>query len=667
MQNKIFNVVLNKTTGSIEKLSLKADKDGMNFVYGGSTFGDVFFNFLEPDPWMFKHLTMPVVEFNENDDEAFVRFEMNGFELTAHYYFEDENLKIDYKYTNKNRYPYYFNEGDVRVRTPFNDCYIGSENCAKACCHEHLWPGGESSYIFAERMINSKNSIGVFFHEGNFTGYTQILPNMAYCNGSYRGEMAMNLAPVELLEGDSVSFGITVFAASDKEDFIGKLKTFDRYLHVEADKFTVEIGEPIRFSVTSKNVLEQAECYIGEEKIPFTVDGKSIKVEYTPKTTGEKKIYFRINGVESYARFNVIIDVEELVRRRIEFIVDKQQCLDSRSPLYGAYLLYDNKTERQMFHYLCGDHNACKERFGMSTLIAKWLQTHENEKVRKSLDLFLEFMFRECVNKDTGVVSHTILNDPENHRLYNIPWVMNLLDEMYKLTGDLFYVDVLIKVTRYYYADKDGTGDRFYPDGCMFANSLQTIIDAGKRAEAEDVFARFDTHIENIIDIGPTYPSHEVFYEQAIVAPAVTLILDKYRLSGEKKYLEEAEKHLAVLRRFDGLQPDHRLHNIATRYWDDFWFGKSYMYVDTMPHYWSAYSGVAFAYYGKLAGNEKAIKYGVECAMNNLSSFDEEGRGYAAYIYPDFINDREGKFLDDYSNDQDLGLYFVLQILELAK
>jgi hypothetical protein len=276
-------------------------------------------------------------------------------------------------------------------------------------------------------------------------------------------------------------------------------------------------------------------------------------------------------------------------------------------------------------------------------------------------------MFRECVNKDTGVVSHTILNDLENHRLYNIPWVMNLLDEMYKLTGDLFYVDVLIKVTRYYYADKDGTGDRFYPDGCMFANSLQTIIDAGKRAEAEDVFARFDTHIENIIDIGPTYPSHEVFYEQAIVAPAVTLILDKYRLSGEKKYLEEAEKHLAVLRRFDGIQPDHRLHNIATRYWDDFWFGKSYMYVDTMPHYWSAYSGVAFAYYGKLAGNEKAIKYGVECAMNNLSSFDEEGRGYAAYIYPDFINDREGKFFDDYSNDQDLGLYFILQILDFAK
>ena len=219
--------------------------------------------------------------------------------------------------------------------------------------------------------------------------------------------------------------------------------------------------------------------------------------------------------------------------------------------------------------------------------------------MKKTAILFLILIFTALALCACGADSilHEGDGAPERSLNANIGdyYLDRSLDEMYKLTKDIFYVEVLIKVIRYYYSDKDGTGDRFYPDGCMFANSLETIIKAGLQEKAKDVFERFDTHIENIVEIGITYPSHEVFYEQAIVAPAVTLLLDKYRLCGDKKYLEEAKKHLKVLRRFDGFQPDHRLHNIAVRYWDDFWFGKSYMYVDSMPHYWTAYSGIAFA------------------------------------------------------------------------
>lgn len=668
MKNKIFDISFNKTTGSIEKLTLNADKHGMNFVKDGCTFGDVFMTFIVPETWMYESAVMPLTSFEETDACAKATYEQNGIRLSTHYFFVGERLKATYKLTNDNPYPYYFKSGDVRVRTAFNDCFIGSETCIKHCCHEHLWAGEQSSYIFAERMGVSKDSIGIFFDEGNFSGYTQRLPNLAYCNGSYRGELLMNLAPFSLLKGESISFAFTLFDTKDKEDCIDKLKDFDNYLDVQSKHgYTCELGNSVQFTVTAKRSIESAKCYIGEENIPFTAQDNILRVEYTPTTLGEKKISFIINGIESHANFNIILPLEELVERRINFIVQKQQCLDERSPLYGAYLLYDNKEEKQYFNYIFPDHNACRERFGIPSLIAKWLQTHQNEKVRKSLDLFVEFMFRECVNKDTGMVTDTIFNDPERKRLYNVPWVMNLLDELYKLTGNIFYVDILIKVLRFYYTDENGHGDKFYPDGCMFANSLQTIIDAGKKSDAEDIFKRFDEHVDNIIKIGIEYPSHEVFYEQAIVAPAVTFILDKYRLCGDERYLREAKKHLEVLRRFDGFQPDHRLHNIAVRYWDNFWFGKSHFYVDSMPHYWSVYSGVAFAYYGKLANDKNATEYGLECARNNLSLFDEQGRGYSNYIYPDFINEQAGKFYDDFSNDQDLGLYFILQVLDLAQ
>ncbi|MBQ8685185.1 MAG: hypothetical protein IJ514_03325 [Clostridia bacterium] len=668
MKNNVFHIQFNKATGSIENLSLACDEHDMNFVKEGATFGDVYVNFIIPEAWTYELLPLDLVEFYETDAYAQARYEKFGLTLETRYFFEGEDLKATYKLTNKNPYPYYFKNADVRLGTGFNDSFTGSEVCMKYCCQEHVWAAHQSSYIYAERMGLSKNSVGVFFDEGNFSGYTQRLPNLAYCNGSYRGELLMNVAPFSLLKDESYSFSFVIFKAPTREEFFERLRTFDHYLHVECESgYTCELGNDIRFSVTAKNEVETAECYLASEKLPFAINGKTVSVRYKPTTVGEKKIRFIINGVESYANFNVVLPIEELIEKRIDFIVDKQQCLDERSPLYGAYLLYDLKEERQYFHYVFPDHNACRERFGMPSLIAKWLQTHENEKWRKSLDLFIRFMFRECVNKETGMVTDTIFNDPERKRLYNVPWVMNLLDEMYKLTGDISYVDILIKVLRFYYTDANGAGARFYPDGCLFANSLQTIVDAGKKGEAQDVFEHFDRHVANIIDIGLNYPPHEVFYEQTIVSPAVTFLLDKYRLTKDESLLKEAEKHLAVLRRFDGFQPDHHLHHIAVRYWDNFWFGKSHFYADTFPHYWSAYSGVAFAYYGKLVGDEKAIRYGLECARNNLSLFDENGRGHAAYIYPDFINEREGKFLDDFANDQDFALYFLLQVLDLAK
>ena len=665
MKNGIFDIQFDKNTGSITRIALHGDEYNMNFVKEGVTFGDVYAKLIVPEAWLYETTPFHLLRFEETQTGAYAEYEKNGLMLTVRYFFDGDDFKAAYTLTNSNPYPYYFKNGDIRLATGFNDSFTGSEICVKYCCHEHIWAANESSYIYAERMGLPKPGVGVFFDQGNFSGYTQKLENMAYCNGSYRGELMMNVA---LLHGESYSFAFTMFKAQDRAHFFQKLKTFDNYLHVESKNgYTCELGNQISFTVTAKNPVESAECRLGDVSVPLTVENNVVSVCYVPTATGEHKMTFTVNGVQSYANFNVILPIEQLVEKRIHFIIDKQQCLDKRSPLYGAYLLYDMKEERQYFNYVFPDHNACRERFGIPSVIAKWLQTHKDEKMRRSLDLFVEFMFRECVNKETGMVTDTIFNDPQRKRLYNVPWVMNLLDELYKLTGDKFYVQVLIKTMRFYYTDMNGAGLRFYPDGCMFANSFQTIMQAGMQEQAQDVFDLFDKHVQNIIDIGIDYPKHEVFYEQTIVSPAVTFILDKYNLTREEGLLKEAEKHLSVLQRFDGFQPDYHLHNIAIRYWDDFWFGKFHAYVDTMPHYWSAYSGVAFAYYGKLTNNQDAIAYGLECVRNNLCLFDSEGRGYCAYVYPEILNETYGRFFDDFSNDQDLGLYFALQVLDFTK
>ena len=88
-------------------------------------------------------------------------------------------------------------------------------------------------------------------------------------------------------------------------------------------------------------------------------------------------------------------------------------------------------------------------------------------------------------------------------------------------------------------------------------------------------------------------PPHEVRFEQTIVTPALSILSAYYNLiERDPALLEEAKKHAAILKRFNGDQPDHKWNNLPIRHWDDYWFGKRALYGDTL-HYWSCLSAYA--------------------------------------------------------------------------
>lgn len=516
-------------------------------------------------------------------------------------------------------------------------------------------------------METANHGLGLIMTKGSISGYTQNIEPHWDSNGSFRGDIFFNLSACHLLQNEELEFSYSVFSAFDRKDFLNKIKNFSHYIEIQSnDGYTVEVDKPIRFKAIDKNTIQTASVFIGKKKLDYTVKDNVLNVSYIPDRLGETKFLLCINGIHTYVMYNVIPSVDKLVGKRIDFIVKNQQCLEKSSPLYGAYLLYDYKDNSQYFNQLFPDHNACRERFGIPALIAKWLQTHQNKKFRESLDLFVEFLFRECVDAETGFVSNSISHTPDRPRLYNIPWVMNVLVELYKLTKNEFYVNTLIKVIRFYYTSQNGEGLKFYPDGCLFSESFDLIKHLNKEDEAKDIFEYFKQHTQNIIDIDLNYPPHEVCYEQTIVSPAVTLLLDRYKIFGNPRVLSIVDEHLSCLKRFDGFQPDFRLNKIAIRYWDAFWFGDSHTYGDTMPHYWSTYSGIAFAYHGALTDNEDELNHALQNALNCLSLFDETGKGFSAYVYPDILNGNAGKYYDNFSNDQDLGLYFVLKILDFC-
>lgn len=124
--------------------------------------------------------------------------------------------------------------------------------------------------------------------------------------------------------------------------------------------------------------------------------------------------------------------------------------------------------------------------------------------------------------------------------------------------------------------------------------------------------------------------------------------------------MEAARQQMPILEAFAGRQPDHRLYEVPLRHWDDYWFGKLRLYGDTMPHYWSTISAVAYAHFARATGEASWLNRGEAILGANLSLFTAEGRASCAHLYPLTANGRPAGQNDPWANDQDWALVNLL-------
>ena len=155
----------------------------------------------------------------------------------------------------------------------------------------------------------------------------------------------------------------------------------------------------------------------------------------------------------------------------------------------------------------------------------------------------------------------------------------------------------------------------------------------------------------------PCIPSKNFLFTQRQV-----FHVSKKRIqTGKEVYLEEGKKQLAVLKLFNGHQPDYHMYENAIRHWDGYWFGKYKNYGDTFPHYWSALSGLVFREYGKINGDSEYDKMAENSLRGVLSAFHEDGSASCAYVYPYRVNQVKCAYEDPWANDQDWALYYYLK------
>lgn len=655
MQNKYFKITFDDKTGGIESVINPTDEHQMNWCAKDSIWGLIRSKNRYFD-WKSGRKIIedsPVLErFTETDNGAVSVYSNGMLKITVSRFFKDNgNFSERYTVENIRDTDVFIGQDNFGITAPFNDRYVSADECMVRHCNAHIWCGHSTAYVNALRMGQSNINLGLVLTAGALDSYS-----IENCDTNTRGTMVLNSGFFTLTAGAKHVIEWELFWHAGNDDFYKKALACPQMIYVKAVNHTVFEGEPVEFYAECCQGLENAKVTCNGKNVGFLCSGNRLNVNFQPANTGEYRFEITVGDISTYAEFIVVKPFFKMLEERLNFIVDTQQYLNKNSPLYGAFLIYDNKEKHLVFDDAFGDHNACRERIGMALLVAKYLQTHKNVKFEQALDLYIEFVKREFYEEATGDVYNSIGKTREGIRLYNAPWVMMLFSEMYFLTKDAYYTDQIVKIVRKYY---ENGGGRFYPNGISFTKLMKALRES-ENPDADEMLSLFKAHAENMITIGTSYPPHEVTYEQTIVTPAVTLISDMGMLTGEERYTAEAKKHIVNLERFNGHQPSFHLDELPIRYWDDYWFGKSEMFGDTFPHYWSCLTSRSFLGYFKLSNDKTYLTAAQKCIRNCLCLFTDDSTGSCAYVYPYTIDGKRGQFYDEWANDQDFALYIAL-------
>ena len=657
MRGKSLEIITDPVSGGVSYIGIPGDVHRMNWCESAtSVWGVPYFEaqtqFNRFDPLM-------LVSYEEGKsvyENAFARVSVTRS-------FDGDGVYSErYVFKNVSASPLFVDKGKFGIFTPFNDNYDSAEYCLTNKCHTHIFCGGASSWVCALRMGQSDQNVGLILKEGSLDCYRQWLPPYAKND---RGDFMLCVSPFDLLPGEKYVVAWDIVLHFGKEDFISRLSLYDTQIVAIADFDTVFCGEKLEVDLSRSKYADPAYSYTVNRRGVQSDPERHKKITLIAKKPGE--IELRLSGKgNASSRFKYFVSepLDRLVDARVRAICTKQQYSRPGHPLDGAYLIRDNETGRLYFSSTVADHNASRERIGMGILIAKYLQKTSLKRKRyidASLAKYEEFVLREFVDPETGDVFDTIGRDLTQIRLYNAPWVCVFMCELYKLRKQTRYLEIASRVMKKYYA---GGGDRFYPNAFSVAEPIKLMREAGLERESEELFESAVRHTENIISNGTDYPKHEVDYEQTIVAPALTYLLQMFELTSDARYLEEARPHLALLERFNGFQPDYRLNEVAIRHWDDYWFGKRATFGDTFPHYWSILSGWCFFLWYRATGDEEYKHKAERSARNCLCLFRPDGEASCAYVFPYMLGDKRGEFYDPWANDQDFALYFALKILK---
>ena len=529
---------------------------------------------------------------------------------------------------------------DIGIYTPFNDNYPSAQACMAGRCNAHIWAGGSAAYVELLRMSGQGDGIGLMVTKGRIDDYEIWERGVEKSHSNFRGVIALCPGDTTLDAGQSMTVAWRVFRHEGTKDFYRKLVEYGGAV-VSSPKYVYQVGE------TAKVTLE-------------TKAGKTTKTVRITKP-GEVEVDFSYgDGQTTFAKLLGVSSYEGLIKKRIGFILDHQQLHDPSDPRNGAFMVYDNETEKIYMNdgkRRSDDTDEGRERVGMGLLLAKWCALHPDKRLKSALIDYAKFVRTQLQEPDYRV-HHSAL-DKKRNRGYNYPWIADLYFRMYDITGNKQYAKDGYETMKAFFRIN---GYGFYAIDIPVTESLRALAKAGMKQERTSLLDDYKKTAAKFIATGLNFPRHEVNYEQSIMAPATQFMAEMYLAVGDKSYLDCATMMMKPLESFTAFQPTYHMNEIAIRHWDGYWFGKKQMFGDTFPHYWSTLNASTYYYYAKCTGDASYQQRAENIVRNNLCLFFEDGKASCAYLNPRRVNGEKAQYYDAFANDQDWALVFYLLV-----
>lgn len=641
---KDIEVTMDPTTGAVERLRIAGDANAMDWLL--RTDGSQYEWVTDKYGWGLGYATVNGVKKTWGQPTA---TRNGGMRVT--YDLGDVRVEVARKVTGKDlteRYTFVNTTGkavrlgDLGIFTPWNDNYPDAATCMTNRCNAHIWTGGGSAYVMAERMDGRGAALGMVTTEGRLTDYDVWERGNDRSASNFRGVFALCPPDTVLQAGESCSVGWKVFKYDGREAFFAAVKRYGGAV-AESDRYVLAVGDTAHITLATAK---------GTTRHDVRID-----------RTGEMRVELpygkgRTTRVDLYG----ISSEEGLIAKRVGFILDHQQMNDPDDPRYGAYMVYDNAQGKIYLNddeRRSADTDEGRERVGMGMLLAEWYKTHPSDRLLGSLTRYATFLRTQLQTAD-----YTTFSTPDKksyNRGYNYPWVAKFYFKMYGITRNRQYaLDGYHTMRAFFRQFHYG----FYAIHIPVEDGLRALKDAGLTAEHDTLLNDYEQTAAVFIKNGLHFPSHEVNYEQSIVAPAAQFLCELYGVTADARYLEGAKGLMAALEAFDGLQPSYRLNHIGIRHWDGYWFGRRQTYGDTFPHYWTTLTANAFHLYARLTGQPAYQEKAEQIVRNNLCSFYEDGSATCAFVYPRMVNGEAAHYADVFANDQDWALVAYLFVNE---
>lgn len=540
-----------------------------------------------------------------------------------------DRLTETYRWTNHGDSPVTI--GSLALSLPFRDVYDSAEDSLASACNAHVWTGGAWSWILAQPMSGEGPVLGTIVRQGALWAYSVESRNIG-SGSNVRGHLMLH--PTDHARNPAAFGGQPRLTLAPGE----------------SHTLTWEVG----FHPT-------VEAFLADTRPPVAIDRLAAEVG-TPLRIGDREIHGSAHGVTEVdlpggSRTAVLfhLPLRELVERRVARILADHRPLERAEPERHAFVPYDNATGLTQPANGWGDWTDGAERLAMPTLLqqARLRGWGDTAAIDAALHGWSAFARAWLVSADGTV--HRGSHLPERvPRLYNFPWLAHFFADQFRLYGAAADLDLAARIIERAYAL--GAKDHLligFPEVIGLVTELLDKAGQGERSAALREAMR--AHAAHFAGLGHALPSHEVNYEQSMVAPLVSL------LATDDRHLPLLERAVRWLRAFGGPQPHVRLRDIGIRHWDGFWFGRNRQYGDVFPHHWSVLTAVALTQLPAplRTGETDAVADAIFRA--NLANFFEDGSATCAFVMPSCVEGVPGHQADPLANDQDWPLTLWLR------